>query len=296
MVNRDGDIMKDKAFLFKLIKIFLASMNFIVILIILLNKSGGKKLFEKDVYDNAKGYEFRDDYYGQYNLINTYLYNNYDNLNILNRNEVYLDLFRLSEHLDQYTLNNQYNNKYNLEEDDGLIGTCLEVSSTIFLKYYFNNELFYPDDYKLFENIVNYSINKGNLKLGESGTLSSEKSIKELIKYFSNQFSDYDVFSSNENIVSTIKKYIDNKQILLLSVYHHQTVVTGYLDIDIEYSVGKERKTKTITFISTTDGWNEPYYEGKELSEDFLLSYTYKYFNSDEFYNFGVEYIAGFKF
>ena len=288
--------MKDRAFLFKLIKIFLASMNFIVILIILLNKAGGKKLFEKDVYDNANGYEFRDNYFGQYNLIDTYLHKNYDNLKIKNKNLVYLDLFRLSEHLDQYTLNNQYNNKYNLEEDDGLIGTCLEVSSTIFLKYYFNDELFYPGDYKLFENIVNYSIYKGNLKLGESGTLSSTKSIKELIKYFSYQFGDYEVFSKEDNIVSTIKEYIDNKEISLLSVYHHQTVVTGYLDIDIEYNVGNEKRNKTITFIATTDGWNEPYYEGKDLSKDFLLSYTYKFFNTEEFYNFGVEYISGFKF
>ena len=288
--------MKDKAFLFKLIKIVLASLNLIVILIILLNKAGGKKLYEKDVYDHANGYEFRDNYYGQYNLINTYLYNKYDDVKIVNKNLVYLDLFRLSEHLDQYTLNNIYNQKYSFNDDEGLIGTCLEVSSTIFLKYYFQDELFYPGDYELFEDIVNYSINNGNLKLGASGTLSSTNNIKELIKFYSNKFENYDIFTTSKDIVSNIKKYIDNNQILLLSVYHHQTVVTGYYDIEIEYNVGKERRNKTITFISTTDGWSEPYYEGKELSEDFLLSYTYKFFNSEEFYDFGVEYITGFKF
>ena len=296
MVDWDGDIMKDKAFLSKLIKIFLALMNFIAILIILLNKSGGKKIFEKDVYDNAKGYEFSDKYFGQYNLINTYLNNNYKNIKILNTNLVYLDLFELSMHLNQNTLNSLYNKKYQLIEDEGLIGTCLEVSSTIFLKYYFKDEIFYPGDYQLFENIVNYSINKNNLQLGESGTLSSAKSIKELINFFSKQYGSYDVFSNDEDIVSTIKKYIDNKQILLLSVYRHQTVVTGYYDISFEYNIGEEKRNKNITFISTTDGWDEPYYEGKKLSEDFLLSYTYKFFNCDEFYNFGVEYIVGFKF
>ena len=292
--------MKDKAFLFKSIKIILVVMNVFVIMFILLNKNGGKKLFEKDVYGNAKGYEFRDDYYGQYNLIDIYLNNKYDNVKIKNKNLVYLDLFRLSEHLDQLTLNTEYNTKYNLSKNDGLIGTCLEVSSTIFLKYYFQDELFYPGDYNTFENIVNYCINNGDLELGVSGTLASQNNLKELIKFYSNKYGNYDVFSTDNNIVDTVKNYIDNNQILLLSVYHHQTVVTGYLDVEIEYSVTnnykEERKTKNITFIATTDGWQEPYYEGKDLSDDFLLSYTYKFFDSQDFYGFGVEYITGFKF